>query len=442
MTTPPQSDRQGYCSVFFPRTGPLRLDDMGYLECHGLRISPGSFEGAAWALELGHRQWGRATLFCMPELPLPSREVLRFTSGLCEEERDSIASARSGLQILVPPQTKNVLRDRKRMLRFAQAVMGSDGLAVADHASKLFWTARALEDELCHDADLDITGLFVTHAVYSESDTRQNGDEHPPTRWMHTHGLAELGALDFDILRPNAELHGGAYDAVRALAFAIVEGEVWPGAPPYQLGNPRGGVALVRADVFQVRAAPADAALRDHDEAHSSDRVVVCDPPAGGPLALLRGRPRPSRFLSRGINDRSVIHFTKGATELMAERARNTYGVFRTLFGDLQHFELPALVKLGYETDLRGGNVEHLWFQVHGVRDSIIDATLINRPYAIAGMHEGQRAEHPAERLTDWSFMTPLGSITPRDFRAARAIRENPGRMAQFLATLRMMGVE
>lgn len=440
MNGTPKRGRASVCSVYFPAGGPRRLEDTAYLESRGLRISPADFDGAEWAIDLEHPRWGAATLACMPQISLPPREVLDCTCGLSDDDRASIASAANGLQLFVEPGAANVLRERKTMLRFAGAVMGDTGLAVADHASQLFWTPKMLEDELCHDADLDITGVFVTHAVY-DPDAPRKEDEDAPTRWMHTHGLAELGAFDFDILRPTDDLHGAAYDGVRALAFAIVEGEAAPDEPRFRLAFPRGEVALVRADVFQVRASKPHAALRDHDESHSSDRVVLCDPPARGPLAMLRKGPRPSRFLSREIGDHTVFQFTKNATALMAERARNTFGVFQSLFAELARFEFPALVKLGYETDLGNGSHEHLWFQVNAVRDSTVDATLVNSPHAIARMKEGDRGEHAAERLTDWTIMTPLGAITPRDLRGARMIREDPEKVAQLVAMMRAMGL-
>jgi hypothetical protein len=83
------------------------------------------------------------------------------------------------------------------------------------------------------------------------------------------------------------------------------------------------------------------------------------------------------------------------------------------------------LVKLGYGTDSGDGTeAEHLWFEAHEVLQDSVDATLLNQPFDIADMSEGQRGEHPIERLTDWSILTPVGPLTPRTLEIARQLRE------------------
>src|SRR5207248_2514776 len=79
---------------------------------------------------------------------------------------------------------------------------------------------EALDDELCHDADLDIESLYTLHAVTGD----EAGDE--AVIWLHSHGLAEIGLFDFDVLRPSEDLLGRGRDALRAVAFAILDGAV------------------------------------------------------------------------------------------------------------------------------------------------------------------------------------------------------------------------
>ena len=66
---------------------------------------------------------------------------------------------------------------------------------------------------------------------------------------------------------------------------------------------------------------------------------------------------------------------------------------------------------------------EHLWFEVHDVRDDQVDATLVNEPYDVARLRQGDRGAHDVERITDWLIPTPFGLITPRSQVAARRVR-------------------
>ena len=72
---------------------------------------------------------------------------------------------------------------------------------------------RRLDEELLHEgADLDAESLFVAHSIFDEE--QRDADGEPRAYWLHTHGLAELGTLDFDILRPSPLITTGGYDTV------------------------------------------------------------------------------------------------------------------------------------------------------------------------------------------------------------------------------------
>jgi hypothetical protein len=110
----------------------------------------------------------------------------------------------------------------------------------------------------------------------------------------------------------------------------------------------------------------------------------------------------------------------------MSERASQTFRVFRDLKEEFDSFDLPTLVKLGYEVD--GGTPtdrEHLWFAVHRVLDQTVDATLANAPHRVPSLTAGTRGEFGLERLTDWMILSPEGPMTPRNISASRRLRTN-----------------
>lgn len=84
---------------------------------------------------------------------------------------------------------------------------------------------------------------------------------------------------------------------------------------------------------------------------------------------------------------------------------------------------------------------QRIRFTMLGVNGDAIDGTLEVNPFRIARMKHGDRGEHPIEQLTDWMIGTPMGTITPRNFRALRMSRENPEKMREIAAMMRVMGV-
>lgn len=426
---------------------PPRAEEFTYLKAYGVEITrTDPSDGMHWALKLRHKKWGEADVVALRDMPVYPEALIDWSPGLSDDEKALAKAAGVGISVRVASTRKNVLADRKRLLRYLAWLMGDDGLVAADHGSELFWSRGMLEDELAHDADLDVESLYCIHAVTPDDPEDGRGKQHdddqgPPVTWLHTHGLASIGAFDFDIVAPGQSLCDGASDPLRAIAFAILEGAVQPNTPDYPLAYPGGNVRFVPAYEFQRSAPPEFAALRDHDELHSDNRAVLCEP-ARGLFARFRKGARPSKFLSGDIGENTVFRFSSAATDLMAERARHTFGLFRTLLGELAEFELPCLVKLGYPTGQAANPScrEHLWFEVHGVTQDSIDATLVNQPHDVPSMNQGDRGNHSPELLSDWTIMTPIGPITPRHMRAAREIREDKDRFRQFMQMVASMG--
>lgn len=418
--------------VFFRGSAAHRPEEYQFLTKHGISGKLGKTNPAAhWSIELNHKQWGPATLVAFRDMPMPDPTLLEFSAGLDDEDRQALRGAGWAIGLTAPATKGEVLRDRKNFLRYMRAVMGDDALAGVDHQSQLFWTRGALDDELAHDADLDVQSIFCVHAV--SDDTSGEG----PVPWLHTHGLGELGAVDFDILNahPGIGSATGA-DMLRAIAFAILEGVLKPGAEAV-LRAPGLPIRAVDAVEFQRTASASHAGLRVPDENHSRARVVLCDPMPGFIGRLLRGsKPRPSSTLASDPEG-CVVAFSGTASTLSAERARNTMALFSTFIGEFEKLRPIALAKIGCATDT--GSREHPWFRVHSITASDLDVTCENDPFAIPGLKRGDRVRKPIADVSDWVMMLPIGTISPRSIGLARMIRENPERVREVVEMIEKM---
>jgi hypothetical protein len=404
-------------SVLFRGTLPPRPEELRGLDSASVQATAApAREDTFWALDLEHPQWGKAELVAFRGMEPVEPLLVEHDRRLSPAEKAQALLGEAHLGLRLRGTRDQILRDRKNLLRFLRAVMGDDGVVALDATAQAFWSREALDDELGHDADLDIEALFTLHAVTPDEGTRVG--------WLHSHGLGEIGYFDFDVLEPSDEVMGAASDVLRAIAFAIVEGAL-TASGSFEAMRPGGRFEAVPVAAFNARADARARALRDDgDSSHARDRVVLCEP-RGGPLTRWLRGVQPSRFLSRPLTEQPLINFSTSASLLMAERARKTYSRLRALRDEFSDLPLPTLVKLGYEVDGRGAaELEHLWFEVHDLHDGEIDATLINTPFNIAHMHEGDRGRHPIRRLTAWSIMTPFGLIAPHQTSALRWLRE------------------
>lgn len=398
---------------------PPRQHEFASLAEHGisLRPDPGSTD-SAWLTWLSHPDWGVARLSCSQAHEPPPSELYTY-SMLSPAEMDLAQSGGSIVSLSMDPLHGNVLRDRKLLLRFMRAVMGNDGLVAIDVFAQKVWSREALDDELAHDADLDIEGIMTVGAVAHEDGRLY---------WMHSHGLAEIGGFDFDILNPWPG-SGDAYEELfRSLAYLIMEGTLGPSTGRCAVMHPNGVVRTVEMERFLKDAAPQWRDLLSGsmgDDPHMQRRSVLCEP-TGSPIGGAVGgkKPEPVKFLTRELPEEPIFWFSKSATELMAERAKNTYTLLRSIHLELAELDLPCLLKLGIDTDAGAPtDKEHLWFEAHKLGPHSVDATLVNQPYHVSRMKEGSRGRHSIDLISDWSIMTPMGQITPRSTLPLRMIR-------------------
>jgi uncharacterized protein YegJ (DUF2314 family) len=409
-------------SVLYRGSSPMRPEEFAFLTKAGIHISDApSMPNCHWTLALEHPQWGQARLICpRGEANIPLDHLFEFSTTLTAGEKKTARAY--GMQMVVETEGKeaNLLRDRKNALRFLRAVMADDGLAAVDYLSLGVWLPAALEEELSHDADLDIEHIFGVHAVSS--------DDTGEVIWVHTHGLGDIGFFDFDVVRPHETLFLNMSDVFRCIAFAIVEKKVGLSTRNFMLYEPKGVVGFVRAEDFEAQGEAGDVRLRDgaEDSGHNRNRVVLCDP-GGGLLGIFsRKKVRPARALSDEIEVEILLRFSSEASALMAERARNTYGVLRRVAQEFAEMQFPIMVKLGCTVDGGGADdIEHMWFSVNEFFEDEIDGTLENQPFYIAGMKQGDRGRRSVALISDWMVMTPMGNINPRSSQVVRSLREN-----------------
>jgi len=413
-------------SVLFRGELPPQPDEFLFLEGLGInvKVHPGASR-TSWKMDLVHPEWGSANLICEDDLKPPPKEIFRF-SFIPKADIEAAESGKSILMLEMNSRYEHLLRDRKMMLRFLRAVMGDDGLVAMDNLCGRVWTREQLDDELCHDADLDVEDIINLHVIAEEKNK---------VFWLHSHGLKEIGYFDFDIIDPCDEVMSNSWDLARAIAFHILEGTIQPNTPLFELVHPRGNIQMVEMSRFLACAEPQYKAKIQGflDDYHIQRHSVICEP-GGTFIGRLFGRSavRPSVFLSKSVPENPMFSFPNAASDLMAERARKTYPLLRSLREEFTEFGFMYGVKLGITTD-DGQNKEHMWFEVHEMFDDNIDATLLNQSYNVSGIKEGDRGRYQIDQISDWFIMTPVGMVNPRSTAAAHMVRENPEAIRQMM---------
>lgn len=248
------------------------------------------------------------------------------------------------------------------------------------------------------------TALFSIHAVSDEAGRRRKV-------WLHTHGLLRCGCIELEMLEIPSKEAPPLSELLNATAGLFLDEGTPPPGEPFVVGH---GIELLwlpwptGVTRFSRRATGS---FDDRDEIHAVASGVLFAP--GRRFLGLFGRRygSPRRYLPLLEGD-PLLFVSSLETARMARLALERLDRFRRLqarFGDRDDWLF--LVKLGYEIDDAASpeDREHLWFQVHALSGDTVEATLLNQPYSIARLHEGEQGPHSLALLTDWSILCEQG---------------------------------
>jgi hypothetical protein len=338
-----------------------------------------------------------------------SQEVDGFQldhARLSEEEQAAVAASRYSVAVSTSFDVDEPLHAFHALVKLAWALSPEMVLlydvdaCMAHHAA---WAKEVAESAALPAPE----SLFTIHAVRDES---------APRVWMHTHGLRRCGLIELEMF--DAPEHGvGLLSTLLCTAAAmwLERGAPEPGEP-FLVGEDMPLVWLPWEAAIEERKPMAGGGTEDRDPSHDGPSAVLFVP--GKKLLGLFGSPyKNPEVLLPILDDEPLLFVSSAETERMRVLSQERLDDLRALFAQWGAQEgWVFLVKLGYpvdDEDAAGVGTEHLWFEVHVFDGERVDATLINQPYGIARLQQGDRGWHPLSLMSDWATLTPLGRFGP-----------------------------
>lgn len=286
--------------------------------------------------------------------------------------------------------------------------------------------------------------LYVVHSVYDS----EKGDK--TEYWLHTHGLHRCGSVEFEMLVSNypQEMHSLLTNTAHlALDKSFKENEAfqagydgmginlawmrWEEAlqsfPPNILGGIDDRMDKVNMADFDIEM---DKNIEIDDDINFFPNVHA--EPSGILFASEDGELTSPEIYGPSLKDNPVFFVSNAETRRMTALARHKFDRFTELFNlhgpkkksfftkliSKKEEEWSFLTKIGLVVDGAEdieSDKEHLWFEIQSIdENNKITGKLLNQPYWIKGLNEGDVKTYPAhEVLTDWIIYSPDAQYTP-----------------------------
>ncbi|NDV78083.1 DUF4026 domain-containing protein [Dysgonomonas sp. 511] len=267
--------------------------------------------------------------------------------------------------------------------------------------------------------------LYTLHCVYDEE-----GAEGQRRYWFHTHGLHRCGSVELEMLN----FSNGAEEMNTMINMTVKKFLTHPAKEKerFTIGYDGMGINLCWLRWEEaLKDLPKDilGGFADRDEVDS-----VHAEPSGVLFAVEDGNMISPEIYAPTLAENPIYYITNEETERMSALAKERFPAFekafnehhkapekksflKKMFGQKEEEEQQSwsfLVKMGLQVDESedGTDREHLWFDVLSVGNGSIEGKLLNQPYWIAGLNEGDINTYPLDVLTDWIIYAPDNTYT------------------------------
>ena len=270
--------------------------------------------------------------------------------------------------------------------------------------------------------------------MYSTHYVPENG-----VAWLHTHGLRRFGSVEFEFLNIKNELAEKCNNILNTVVVnAIVNGPK-DEEEVMKIGysdNVELDFAWIRWEyAVDVLAQKGLFGKKKAFIGDLKDRTLENgDPdeharPSGVILASINGELKNPNEYKNNFGDNMMLYYSTDETIRMSMFAKENFYYFGNIFENQKNSNgWSFLVKIGcrYEEDSEE-RFEHMWFDIEEITENTVKGKLINTPYFISDMKNGEVYELKRDDMSDWIIYTPNMTINANNVYMYNKLYNNAG---------------
>lgn len=293
-------------------------------------------------------------------------------------------------------------------LKLAVAMV-PDLLAIMDESAEKMicakWAVMAAESAVTPGSN----DLFMVQAV---------SDKHGEV-WLHTHGLCRCGVTELEILKSDKEHYNNHYQMLSTFASCLLDKKepFVPKESSAYIGM------LANQQPVVVTYLPWTEGLKeykklnlggvsDREEGHNSRTSLI--------FVYKNERDEENGNLSKVSDfdkvwgENPLFFISNEETARMKRLAMERFHFVRE---QAENKDNNIIIKVGLPVDGDEGeeenNFEHIWFELLSFEGDRFKAKLLQEPYGVESMHEGDEGWYTVEDVTDWLIYTPQFAVKP-----------------------------
>jgi len=259
------------------------------------------------------------------------------------------------------------------------------------------WVKMTATSKVLPSAD----DLYSVQAVSSD-----NGEI-----WLHTHGLCRCGLTELEILNSDQENYNNHYNLISTLASYLLDKRKDSVDSAYigLLKNEQPVVAtyLSWTEGLKEYNNLNLGNIEDRKDGHNSKTSIIF---------LYKSEEDENNKIFTKVTEfnnlwgeNPIFFISDEETARMKDLAIERFDYVKKEF---KNKENEVIIKIGLSVD-NDNNYEHIWFKLIELNGDKFKAKLLQEPYDIKGIHEGDERMFTVADVTDWIIYTPSFNVTP-----------------------------
>ena len=270
--------------------------------------------------------------------------------------------------------------------------------------------------------------------MYSTHYVPENG-----VAWLHTHGLRRFGSVEYEFLNIKNELAEKCNNILNTVVVNTIVNGAKDEEEVMKIGysdNVELEFAWIRWEyAVDVLAQKGLFGKKKTFIGDTKDRIQENGEPdeharpSGVILASINGELKNPNVYKNNFGDNMMLYYTTDETIRMSMFAKENFYYFENIFDNQKNSSgWSFLVKIGcrYEEDSEE-RFEHMWFNIEEITESTVKGTLINTPYFINDMKNGEVYELSRNDMSDWIIYTPNMTINANNVYMYNKLYNNAG---------------